>query len=146
MRKANLILHWRDDHANIGDCACCVIRWVIDSESKSRKCNLDVHHPAYILVGERAVDHWDFPARGQHHSARGTLAIVLQEIPGLLTFDKQRCASKRFASTFYPRRQRGVPAKGQAAVGAAQRAYGKIFSKIFAYVAVSPPKNLRFFF
>jgi hypothetical protein len=77
MRKANLILQWRVDHANIGDCACCVIRWVIDSESKSRKCDLDVHHPAYILVGERAVDLWDFPARGQHRSARGTLAIVL---------------------------------------------------------------------
>jgi hypothetical protein len=42
MRKANLILQWRVDHANIGDCACCVIRWVIDSESKSRKGNITV--------------------------------------------------------------------------------------------------------
>jgi hypothetical protein len=57
----------------------------------------------------RAVVLFGFPARGQNRSARGTLAIiVLQEIPRRPAHLRQApLPQKRFASTFYPRRQRG---------------------------------------
>jgi hypothetical protein len=45
----------RVDRANIGNCACCGIRWVFDSLSKARKCDLwEIRH-SWVPLGDLEV-------------------------------------------------------------------------------------------